>query len=394
LKENGILDGSHINIDRGLHEMRLLFILGTRPECIKLAPLIKEFQREGNFVVKVCSTNQHNEMLNQVLNFFKIHPDFCLNIFKSNQSLFYVTYSILKKIEPVFNKFKPDMIFIQGDTTTAFVGALSGFYKKIKIAHIEAGLRSYNKYSPFPEEINRVLISHLADYHFAPTLRAKENLIKEGIKDNIFVVGNTVIDALLLSLEIIKEQGEEKYYNLFNFIDFSKKIILVTQHRRENFGFKLKNICYSLKEIAQIFQDVEIVFPVHLNPNVRQVVYEILKDQDRIHLIEPLNYSELIWLMSKSYLIITDSGGIQEEAPSLRKPVLITREVTERVEVVEQGSAILVGTDSEKIVSTAAKLLSNEHEYKKMTSNMKNPYGDGTTSKKILEIIKSLEIKT
>ena len=364
---------------------KILFIFGTRPEAIKMAPLIKVLEKEFN--VKICVTGQHREMLDQVMRFFGLEADYDLNIMKPNQSLYELTASLIKGLEPVIADFGPDLIFVQGDTTTAFVGALAGFYKKTRIAHLEAGLRSENKYSPFPEEINRVLVGKLADFHFAPTQRAKENLLKEGITENIWVVGNTVIDALFLGLDIIKSEGEDKYYRYFDFLDFSKKIILVTGHRRESFGKPFRNICFALKEIADSFEDIEIVYPVHLNPNVRKPVYEILQGRPRIHLIEPLDYPYLIWLMSKSYLILTDSGGIQEEAPSLGKPVLVMREVTERIEGVEAGTAKLVGTNKEKIVSEVSNLIRLKEEYTKMARAV-NPYGDGTTSKKILKILK------
>jgi UDP-N-acetylglucosamine 2-epimerase (non-hydrolysing) len=366
--------------------LKILFIFGTRPEAIKMAPLVKEFQKEEKFNVRVCVTAQHREMLDQVLNFFDIKPDYDLNLMKPSQSLFDITADTLKGLEKVLDKENPDLIFVQGDTTTAFVGALAGYYKKIKIAHIEAGLRSGNKYSPFPEEINRVLVGHLADYHFAPTERAKKNLYKENVKENVYVVGNTVIDALFLGLDIIKKHGEEKYYNYFDFIDFSKKIILVTGHRRESFGKPFENICYGLKEIANSFQDVEIVYPVHLNPNVREPVNRILNRIKNIHLIDPLEYPYLIWLMNKSYIVLTDSGGIQEEAPSLGKPVLVMREVTERIEGIEAGTAKIVGTDKEKIVNEAKTLIENKEEYNKMAKAV-NPYGDGYSSVKIKNIL-------
>jgi len=367
---------------------KVLFIFGTRPEAIKMAPLVRKFKKHSNsFKIKVCITAQHREMLAQVLEFFEIKPDYDLNLMKVNQSLFDLTANIVRKIEFVLKDFEPDLIFVQGDTTTAFVGSLAGFYKKIKVAHVEAGLRSNNKYSPFPEEMNRVLIGRLADYHFAPTERARENLFREGIKRNIWVVGNTGVDALFLSLKIIKERGEEEYFKYFNFIDFSKKIILVTAHRRESFGEPFRNVCFALREIANNFPDVEIVYPVHLNPNVRKPAYEILQGHSRIHLIEPLEYPYLIWLMSKSYLVLTDSGGIQEEAPSLGKPVLVMREVTERMEAIEAGTAKLVGTNREKIVEEVSLLLEDGDEYKKM-SKVVNPYGDGKASERILNIIK------
>ena len=368
--------------------MIVLFVFGTRPEAIKMAPLIQELKKEKFFDIKVCVTAQHREMLDQVLEFFNITPDYDLNIMKPNQSLFDITANILLGLEPVLDEVKPDLIFIQGDTTTAFAGALAGFYKKVKIAHIEAGLRSHNKYSPFPEEINRVLAGDLADYHFVPTRRAKENLYNENIRENVYVVGNTVIDALFLGLDIIKKQGEEKYYQYFDFIDFSKKIILVTGHRRESFGKPFENICYALKEIANNYKDVEIVYPVHLNPNVREPVNKILKGEKNIHLIEPLSYPYLIWIMNKSYLVLTDSGGIQEEAPSLGKPVLVMREVTERIEGIEAGTAKLVGTNKENIVKEVSTLLKDKYEYNKMSTAI-NPYGDGKASIKIRNIIKN-----
>ena len=369
--------------------MELLFIFGTRPEAIKMAPVIKRFQQNNSFNTKICVTAQHREMLDQVLDFFDIKPDYDLNIMKPNQSLFDITANTLRALEEVLDEFKPDLIFVQGDTTTTFIGALAGFYKKIKIAHIEAGLRSYNKYSPFPEEINRVLAGHLSDYHFAPTQKAKENLFNENIKKNVYVVGNTVIDALFLGLDIIKGYGEEQYYKHFDFIDFSRKIILITGHRRESFGKPFENICYALKEIAER-EDIEIVYPVHLNPNVREPVNRILGNVKNVHLIEPLEYPYLIWLMSKSYLVLTDSGGIQEEAPSLGKPVLVMREVTERIEGIEAGTAKLVGTDKERIVKETIKLLDDKKEYEKMAKAV-NPYGDGKTSKRIVNFFMKSE---
>ena len=367
--------------------IKTLVVFGTRPEAIKLAPLIKEMEKDKAFEVVVCNTGQHMEMIQKILKFFDISPDFNLNIMKSNQTLYDITSEVLLHVRKVLNEVKPQLVIIQGDTTTAFTSALAAFYGKYKVAHVEAGLRSYNKYAPFPEEMNRVLIGRLADYHFAPTRRAKLNLIKEGIKKNIWVVGNTAIDALFMGLEIIKREGEKKYRKFFNFLDFSKKIILVTGHRRENFGKPFQEICYALKEIAIKRKDVEIVFPVHLNPNVREPVNRILRDVKNIHLIEPLSYNYLIWLMSKSYLILTDSGGIQEEAPSLGKPVLVMREVTERIEGLEKGVARLVGTQKEKIVNEVFKLLDNKEEYLKMSKAV-NPYGDGKASKRILNIIK------
>ena len=364
---------------------RFLFIFGTRPEAIKLAPLIVKLKDIGD--VQVCVTGQHREMLDQVLRFFSIVPNYNLNIMVKNQNLFTVTIKSLKLLEKVIEESRPDLIIVQGDTTTAFAGALAGFYNKIKVAHIEAGLRSFHKFSPFPEETNRVLVSHIADYHFAPTEKAKENLLRESIsEENIFVVGNTVIDALFMGLDTVN-RNERRFYDYFAFLDFSKRIILVTGHRRESFGKPFENICYALKEIAR--DNVEIVYPVHLNPNVRGYVYPILSGIKNIHLVEPLEYPYLIWLMSKSYIILTDSGGIQEEAPSLGKPVLVMRDVTERTEGIDAGTALIVGTDMKKIFDATRMLLTDKREYRKM-ARRKNPYGDGKSSKRISTVIKRL----
>lgn len=364
--------------------MKLLFIFGTRPEAIKMAPLILKARDGASFDVKICVTGQHREMLYQVLDFFDIKPDYDIKIMHHDQSLFDVTADILRGLENVLATEKPDVVLIQGDTTTAFVGALVAFYMKVPVAHVEAGLRSHNKYSPFPEEMNRVLAGHIADYHFAPTMRAKENLIKEGIRDEaIFVVGNTVIDALYLTLKIIKNE-EDKFLRYFDYIDMGKRIILVTGHRRESFGEPFKEICISLREIAKR-QDVEIVYPVHLNPNVRKPVFNILSGFDNIHLIEPLEYPYLIWLMSMSFLVLTDSGGIQEEAPSLGKPVLVMRDVTERVEGIEAETCKLVGTYKDNIERETLRLLNDNTLYKKMATAV-NPYGDGMSSERILKI--------
>jgi UDP-N-acetylglucosamine 2-epimerase (non-hydrolysing) len=371
----------------GLGKLNVLFVFGTRPEAIKMAPVIKAFQNNFNiFDVKICSTAQHREMLDQVLDFFKIAPDHDLNLMRKDQSLFDITADGLKGLEGCLNKTKPDLIFVQGDTTSAFMGALAGFYKKISVAHIEAGLRSGNKYSPFPEEINRMLAGRLSDYHFAPTTRAKENLIKEGITENVFVVGNSVIDALFMGLNIVKHQGDDQYFRFFNEINFSKKIILVTGHRRESIGQGFENICIALKEISS-WDDVEIVYPVHLNPNVRDPVNRILSGMKNIHLIEPLTYPYLIWLLNKSHIVLTDSGGIQEEAPSLGKPVIVMRAVTERVEGIEAGTAKLTGTCVEKIVIETKRLLRDQEEYMKMARAV-NPYGDGKSSEHIVNYFK------
>jgi UDP-N-acetylglucosamine 2-epimerase (non-hydrolysing) len=367
----------------------LLFIFGTRPEAVKMAPLIKEFEKHTKeFNIKVAVTGQHREMLDQVLKFFNIKPDYDLNLMKPNQTLFDVTADALRGMEKIIEEVSPDLIVVQGDTTTVFAGALAGFYKKIKVAHLEAGLRSGDKYSPFPEEINRILTGHIADYHWAPTDKAKENLLKEGVsEDKIFVVQNTVIDALFLALELLKKEGDGKYQEFFKEIDFNKKVVLVTAHRRESFGEPFENICNSVKELSIKYPEVEFVYPVHLNPNVREVVYRILSDIPNVHLIEPLDYPYMVWIMNKAYIVLTDSGGVQEEAPSLGKPVLVLRDVTERQEGVDAGTAKLVGTDKELIISEASKLLDIEQEYEKMAKSI-NPYGDGKTSERIVDLIK------
>lgn len=370
-------------------DKKILFILGTRPEAIKLYPLIKIFNKNTYFNIKVCNTAQHKDMVNQIIEFFRIHIDYNLGIMKFNQSLFHLTTAVLQKIEAVFNDFNPDLVIVQGDTTSAFTGSLAAYYNDVRIAHIEAGLRSFDKYAPFPEEINRVLTDHIVDYHFAPTQKAKGNLFNEGINENVWVVGNTVIDALLLGLRIIKKEGDKGYLEHFNFIDFSKKIILVTAHRRENFGERFCEICEALLTVAKEFDDVEIVYPVHMNPNINDPAQHLLRDVNNIHLIKPLPYQHLIWLMSKSYLILTDSGGIQEEAPSLGKPVLVLRDVTERPEGIEVGAAKLVGTKKERILVETSNLIRKKEEYDKM-SRIVNPYGDGTAAQKIYNIIEKL----
>lgn len=358
---------------------RLLFIFGTRPEAIKMAPLVLRLKRSCHAIV--CATGQHREMAGQVLSFFSVKLDFDLSIMTPNQSLFDLTASYLKRLENVIDRSAPDLILVQGDTTTAFAGALAGFYKKVPVAHIEAGLRSFNKLSPYPEEMNRLLAARLSDLHFAPTAAARENLIKEGIPaKRIYITGNTVIDALMKGLEIVKK-NEGGYRKSLKSIDFTKKIILVTAHRRESFGKPLEEIFSALKELASD-EGVEIVYPVHPNPNVRALADRILKGARNIHLIEPLDYPHLIWLMDKSTIILTDSGGIQEEAPSLGKPMLVLRDVTERMEGIKAGTAILVGTDRKKIISKARALLSKGALYNKM-SKARNPYGDGKACEKI-----------
>ena len=368
---------------------KILFLIGTRPEAIKMAPLIKTFSNKSDFIAKVGITAQHREMLDQVVNFFEIKIDYDLNIMKPNQTLHQLTSDLVTRItNEILLQEKFDYIFIQGDTTTVLAGAIASFYQKIKIVHIEAGLRSNNMHSPFPEEMNRVLTSRLSDFHFCPTQNAEENLKIENINKNIFVVGNTVIDALLLGVEKINRLGDTLFFQKYNAIDFSKKIILVTCHRRENFGKPFENICDSLMEIANQYPDIQIIYPVHLNPNIKEIAHQRLVSNN-IKLIEPLDYPELIWMMTKSYIILTDSGGIQEEAPSLGKPVLVLREVTERTEGVDAGTAILVGSNKEKILAETSLLLNDVTHYLKI-SQANNPYGDGRTSEKIKAILSSL----
>jgi len=366
--------------------MEILFFFGTRPEAIKMAPLINEFQKFPEmFDVKVCVSAQHREMLDQVLHFFEIKPDFDLNIMQQDQNLFDITTEALHGIKEVMSHFKPNWLIVQGDTTTTFVGALAGFYEKVKVAHIEAGLRSFIKYAPFPEEMNRILTTHLSHVHFAPTIRAKENLLNEGVReDQIFVVGNTSIDALFLCLKKVSEEMPDGLGALKS-LDFGKKIILVTGHRRESFGKPFENICCALKKIAEN-GDIEVVYPVHFNPNIRKPVLKLLKDIPNMHLLEPLNYPSFVWLMNKSYIILTDSGGVQEEAPSLGKPVLVMRDITERTEGLDAGTAKIVGTDKETIVREAMNLLNDKAAYDEMAKRI-NPYGDGNASKRIIDII-------
>ncbi|MCX7784664.1 MAG: UDP-N-acetylglucosamine 2-epimerase (non-hydrolyzing) [candidate division WOR-3 bacterium] len=366
---------------------RILFAFGTRPEAIKLAPVIKELQKhKKDFQVEVCITAQHRHMLDQVLETFRIKSDFDLNIMKQGQTLFDINVRILRGLEKLLQERKPDLILVQGDTTTAFVSALAAFYCKIKIGHIEAGLRTQDKFAPFPEEMNRRLISHLADYHFAPTKQSKLNLLKEGISgQNIVVTGNTVIDALYLALEM----NPDVEIPVLKKIKPKQKIILVTAHRRESFGAPFFQICQALKTIVQRNPDVEIVYPVHPNPNIWVNAHQILGDEARIHLIAPMDYLPFCHLMKKSYIILTDSGGIQEEAPALGKPVLVLRNKTERPEAIEAGTAKLVGTDKQKIVRETERLLSSEQAYNKM-AKVKNPFGDGKASQRIKVFLKKV----
>ena len=364
-----------------------LIVFGTRPEAIKMAPLVQEFKKHTEFDTKVCVTAQHREMLDQVLDFFEIQPDYDLNLMKPNQNLYTLTADIITELKPILEEFQPDYVYVHGDTSTSTVAGLAAFYAGAKVCHVEAGLRTHNKWSPFPEEMNRQLTGRIADYHFAPTQQSYDNLIKENIKaENIVITGNTVIDALLDSSERVKSIHNNEIEYLKTIVDPSKKLILVTGHRRENHGQGFINICEALKEIATTHPDVQIVYPVHLNPNVQKPVHEILSGIDNIQLIDPLAYPAFVWLMTQSYMIITDSGGVQEEAPSLAKPVLVMRDTTERPEAVDAGTVILVGTDKTKIVAEANDLLINKNRYQSM-SELHNPYGDGNACERIAEFI-------
>lgn len=365
--------------------IKVLTIIGTRPEVIKMAPVIKEIESRGEcFKSRVVVTGQHLEMCKPYLKLFSIAPDHDLSIMAENQTLNSIVVKILERFPEVLEEFKPDIVLVQGDTTSAFASALSAFHQKIRVGHVEAGLRTFNKYNPFPEEMNRHLISSLSDLHFAPTKRGESNLIAEGIpKEKIYVTGNTVIDALKM---VVKENYCFENEKLRN-IDFDKnRVICVTTHRRESFGEPLQNTLKALKKIIERFPDVEAVFPVHYNPNVRKLVYDELGKSDRIHLIEPLSYEPFVQLMNRSYMVLTDSGGIQEEAPSLGKPVLVLRETTERPEGIEAGTAKMVGTDMEKIISAATELLENKKSYHKMAHAV-NPYGDGNAAVRIVDTL-------
>lgn len=365
---------------------KILFAFGTRPEAIKLCPLVREFRKYPDwFEVKVCATAQHRAMLDQVLNVFEVIPDYDLDIMSPDQSLFDITSSVLVEMGRVIGVERPNYVFVQGDTTTTFAASLAAFYHKVKIAHVEAGLRTGNKYAPFPEEINRKLTSSLADIHFAPTETSRRNLINEGVNpESIFVTGNTVVDALLWVVDKLK-CVDVKQFSELNGIDFEKKLILVTGHRRENFGGVFVGICEALKEVALRHKEVEIVYPVHLNPNVRKPVFELIGNIQNIKLTEPLGYLSFVYLMNRSFLILTDSGGIQEEAPSLGKPVLVMRDVTERPEAVEIGVARLIGTEKRRIIEEAEMLLKGSEEYHQMTRGI-NPYGDGRACERIVDV--------
>lgn len=360
--------------------INVMTVFGTRPEAIKVVPVIKELEKRKETNPIVCVTAQHREMLDQVLEEFNIKPDYDLNIMKQGQTLSEITTKALTGLEKIIEEAKPDMVLVQGDTTTTFAGALAAFYNQTTIGHLEAGLRTYNKFAPFPEEMNRQMVTVLTDLHFTPTERSKQNLLNEGKKDNIYITGNTAIDALKLT---IKEDYKNPEIDSF---DSDKKIILLTSHRRENIGEPMRNIFKAVKRIADEYEDVRIIFPIHKNLKVREIAKEILGEDEKIKLIEPLDVIEFHNLMNKSYLILTDSGGIQEEAPSLGKPVLVLRDLTERPEGIKAGTLKLVGTDEEKIYTMTKKLLDNKNEYLKM-AKASNPYGDGFASKKIVDAI-------
>ena len=369
---------------------KILFIFGTRPEAIKMAPLVKAFEADpSNFLISTCITAQHRQMLDPVLKLFDIKADFDLDIMQPNQTLCDMTVAIFLKLKMVLKQCKPDLVLVHGDTTTTFTASLSAFYNRIPVGHVEAGLRTYNMSSPYPEEFNRQLTSKIANYHFAPTISSQQNLLQENIPaKQIVVTGNTVIDALQWVLARIKAdpQRRQQMANILN-IDERKRFILVTGHRRENFGNGFENICFALKQIAEQQPEVDIIYPMHFNPNVREPVQRLLKGISNIHLIEPLDYEPFVYLMSRAYLVLTDSGGIQEEAPSLGKPVLVMRDTTERPEAVEAGTVKLVGTKCETIVTEVLDLLNKDKLYARM-SKAHNPYGDGNACARIVNALK------
>ncbi|MBY7026656.1 UDP-N-acetylglucosamine 2-epimerase (non-hydrolyzing) [Clostridium botulinum] len=367
-----------------MKKIKVMSVFGTRPEAIKMCPLVKELKRRKEIESIVCVTGQHREMLDQVLEIFDIKPDFDLNVMRERQTLTGITTRVLEKLTDVMEEAKPDLVLVHGDTTTTFAGALAAYYNQIKVGHVEAGLRTYDKYQPFPEEINRKLTGRLADLHFAPTNLAKSHLLKENIlEQDIFITGNTVIDALSTT---INDNYKFKVDELNN-IDFKNtRVIVVTAHRRENLGQPLVNICNAIKELVDKNKNVQVVYAVHKNPAVQETVASILSKSDRIHLVNPLNLEDMHNLMNRSYLVMTDSGGLQEEVPSMNKPVIVLRNVTERQEGVEAGTIKLAGNDQKIICNIVQKLLDDEEEYKKMEI-AKNPFGDGKASERILDAI-------
>ena len=368
--------------------MKVMSVFGTRPEAIKMAPLVKKLNADPDIESVLCVTAQHREMLDQVLELFELKPDYDLNIMKPNQTLAMITANVLTGMEDVLVKERPDIVLVHGDTSTTFSAALAAFYQKIPVGHVEAGLRTYDMYSPFPEEVNRVLTGHMASIHFAPTERNRSNLMKEGIpEDRIAITGNTVVDALL---EVAGKPYEFEDETLRN-IDFeNKRVIAVTCHRRENLGEYMVHIFSAIREIAEEFEDVEVVYPVHLNPKVRATANEILSGCENVHLIDPLSYQPFVNLMAKSYFIITDSGGMQEEAPSLGKPVLVVRRETERPEALAAGTVKLAGVEQATIAAMARELLTDRSAYDAM-AHAENPYGDGHACEKIIEALKNMK---
>ncbi len=367
-----------------MEKIKVMVVFGTRPEAIKMAPLALELKKRPEIETKVCVTAQHRQMLDQVLEIFNLKPDYDLDIMKTRQTLVGITTRVLEGMDEVLEKEKPDIVLVHGDTSTSFVAALAAFYRQIKVGHVEAGLRTYDKYSPFPEEMNRQLTGRIADLHFSPTKQNRENLLKENVDGkNIYITGNTVIDALKTTVRKDYKFGDPALEN----IDFdSHRVIIVTAHRRENLGAPLENICRALKRIVTEYEDTELVYPVHLNPAVRETVFGILGDTERVHLIDPLTVDELHNAMDRSFMVMTDSGGIQEEAPALAKPVLVLRRETERPEAVAAGTVKIAGVDEEEIVRLAKELLDDPAAYAKM-AHAANPYGDGEASVRIADAI-------
>ena len=373
---------------------KVMLVFGTRPEAIKMAPLVKAFEADKDFETIVCVTAQHREMLDQVLDLFEIEPDYDLNVMKPGQNLYEVTSNILLGLKEVLEEAKPDVVLVHGDTTTTLATSLAAFYQQIAVGHVEAGLRTGNVYSPWPEEGNRQVTGRLATYHFAPTQESRANLLKENVDiENVIVTGNTVIDALVSVVSKIKDDQslEEKLKDIIAQkgyrVDKERKLVLVTGHRRENFGQGFLNICEALKEVAKAHPEADIVYPVHLNPNVQKPVKEILSDVDNVYLIDPLDYEPFVYLMDHAHFILTDSGGIQEEAPSLGKPVLVMRDTTERPEALEAGTVELVGTDKERIIEACNRLFNDAVAYEAM-SKSHNPYGDGKACARIVAFLK------
>jgi UDP-N-acetylglucosamine 2-epimerase (non-hydrolysing) len=365
---------------------KVLICFGTRPEAIKLAPVVKNLRGRSGFDVRVCVTSQHREMLKQVLELFEITPDHDLDLMTPGQTLEKLTGSVIVSMSEILSKEDPDCVIVQGDTTTTFVTSLASYYRHIPVAHVEAGLRTYQKYAPFPEEINRRMTACLTDWHFAPTARARKALLEEGFPEGrVFTVGNTVIDALL-SVVAKARTNDSQLRNRLGMIKYDKRMLLITSHRRESFGQGFINICSAIRRLAEFNPNLEIVYPVHLNPNVQKPVKQILLGFSNVHLIAPQDYMTFVWLMDRSHIILTDSGGVQEEAPSLGKPVLVMRETTERPEAVEAGVARLVGTETELIVQSVQRLLVDESAYRAM-SFVQNPYGDGKSACRIGEVL-------